>query len=73
MEYKKYQFCKAVKCECLIPPSEINDIWEDCIFDNPGDCIYTAKEFHQWLKTNGFVISKQKECPEFQWRGTSTK
>ena len=63
MEYEKYEFCKAVKCECFITESIKLHIEEACIFSYPRDCIYTAKEFHKWLKENDFRIIK-KHTPE---------
>lgn len=48
--YQKHEFCKAVGC---MGKSEKNK----CNVD-PKRCIHTAKEFHHWLKKNGFKILK---------------
>jgi hypothetical protein len=48
MEYKKYEFCKAVKCPYLTSKCEVAEIL----------CRYTAKDFHKWLKQNNFIIIK---------------
>ena len=31
------------------------------MFKNDSDCIFTAKEFHRWLKDNGFEIMKKED------------
>ena len=58
-EYEKCEFCKQIKCECLIPESEELGIPISCNFSHDKDCIYTAREFHHWLKENGFKIIKE--------------
>ena len=55
-EYAKHEFCKSVNCSCYLCPSETHNIAGGCCFENAGDCIKTAKEFHMWLKGNGFNI-----------------
>ena len=47
MEYQKYEFCKAVLCPYLSGK---------CIAIT---CIHTAKEFHEWLKANDYIIKKK--------------
>lgn len=54
--YQKYEFCEAVNCEAFIPSSQKHSIIEGCIFMNPKACIKTAREFHHWLKDNGYAI-----------------
>lgn len=54
-EYRKNEFCEAVKCSQYMPPSERHGIKGCCVFPSPGDCIKTAKEFHHWLDENGFI------------------
>lgn len=48
-EYKKYEFCKAIKCIALK---------DNLCRTDPEMCMYSAKEFHQWLKENNFKIIK---------------
>lgn len=48
-EYKKYEYCKAVGCPCI-------EYAEQCCISG---CIYTAKDFHKWLKENNFKIVKE--------------
>lgn len=52
-EYQKYEFCKAVNCPVIKNQStcEIGSIM----------CIRTAKEFHLWLKDNGYKIVKEPD------------
>jgi len=49
MKYKKNEFCKAIRCPDLVAGS--------CQHDEFG-CVATAKEFHNWLRENGFIIIK---------------
>lgn len=51
-EYQKYEFCKAIKC-----PSLKDNI---CNID-PEVCLYSAKEFHIWIKENNFKIVKDNK------------
>ena len=60
-KYSKYEFCKSVNCNQLIPESKTYGINECCMFKNDHDCIFTAKEFHRWLKDNGFEIMKKED------------
>ena len=46
-EYGKYEFCRDIGC-VYAPPN-------GCKIDAPG-CVRTAKEFHHWLKENGYRI-----------------
>ena len=62
MEYKKYEFCKAVGCLALEK--------EKCQ-RSKFECAYTAKQFHKWLKTNGFIIIR-KEIPNQHMQPTGT-
>ena len=51
-EYKDHEFCKSVKC-----------LWRrfsECDVD-ANNCVYTAKEFHKWLKSNGYRIVRGGE------------
>jgi hypothetical protein len=47
--YKKYEFCIAMDC------SYLNNNECQC---KPKKCVYTAKEFHKWLKLNNYKIQK---------------
>jgi len=49
-EYKDHEFCKAVDC-----------LWSTCsgCSTDAKQCVYTAKEFHRWLKSNGYKIVKE--------------
>ncbi|MCP3924858.1 MAG: hypothetical protein GY714_19950 [Desulfobacterales bacterium] len=51
-EYKKYEFCKAVKCH------ELQD--DKCLFDStPKYCVNGYKAFvYKWLKENNYKIIK---------------
>jgi len=55
VEYQKYEFCKDVKCPGL----------KTKCTESPTDCYFTAKEFHQWLKTNWFSIVKDCQHKNF--------
>ena len=50
-EYKKYEFCKSVGCIELTKkePIKCGAVYK---------CVYTAREFHRWLKNNGYKILK---------------
>ena len=52
IDYQKYEFCKAVKCDALFAGAD-----SKCFF-LPEKCKFTAKEFHEWLNKNGFFITK---------------
>jgi hypothetical protein len=58
MNYQKYEFCKAVRCECFVPENKKYGITQSCAFNRIEDCIYTAEEFYDWLKENDYVIKK---------------
>lgn len=49
--YEKNEFCIAVSCSWLHP------LTKTCA-DKEGNCAYTAREFHNWLKENNFRIVK---------------
>jgi len=50
-EYEKHEFCLAMRCAWLKKG--------ECQLQ-PGGCLF-AKEFHIWLKKNGFKIVKNKD------------
>ena len=50
--YGKNEFCRAVSCSWLHPN-------EKTCADKQGNCAYSAKEYHKWLKENGFIICKE--------------
>ena len=52
-EYKKYEFCKAVKC-CNFNNNKCDHKGKRNIM-----CNRTAKEFHHYLKENNFRIVKR--------------
>lgn len=52
--YKKNEFCHANSCSWLHP------ITGKCA-DKNGNCCFTAREFHQWLKDNSYIICKGNE------------
>ena len=52
-EYRKYEFCDAERCRFL--SSDRNS----CLVSQEGNCPFTAKEFHHWLKDSGFEIVKK--------------
>ena len=49
IEYQDHEFCTSVNC-----------LWHHCsgCDKDSKNCVYTAKEFHKWLKNNGFEIVK---------------
>jgi len=57
MKYKKYEFCTSKGC--------IGVQWENGKLDCtmlPDECLFTAKEFHRWLRDNGFEIVKKEKA-----------
>ena len=48
-EYGKYEFCKAMKCPALK---------DNLCLTDPEVCVFSAKEFHIWLKENNFKLVK---------------
>ena len=52
-EYQKYEFCRDVECEHLYNQKK-------CVVSQDIHCGYTAKEFHHWLKENGYKIAKER-------------
>ncbi len=50
-EYEKYEYCKAIGCPAI-------EYGEKCCISG---CIYTARQFHEWLKENNFKIVKEEE------------
>lgn len=61
-EYRKYEFCKSVGCYYYYPNNRFEA--ENCSVPNMSICPYTAKEFHKWLKENGFKIFKAESTDE---------
>lgn len=55
-EYKKLEFCIDVSCQHYWPES--THCQEHCGVNNKSNCNFTAKEFHHWLKDNGYKIVK---------------
>lgn len=51
-EYDDHEFCKDIKCK-------YSDFSGCQLRVNP--CVKTAKEFHKWLKADGFKIVKDGE------------
>ena len=51
-EYEKYEFCSNIRCGFF------HHIEIKCL--NKHRCIFSAKDFHHWLKDNGFKIVKDK-------------
>lgn len=56
-EYKKYDFCRSVDCDHFYPTNRFEK--ENCNASWNSTCPYSAKELHQWLKTNGYQIVKK--------------
>jgi len=54
-KYQKYEYCKDVNCPCYIRGTKDLQVLPNCI---ASDCVMTAKDFHHWLKENGFEIIK---------------
>ena len=64
-EYKKYEFCKSVKCKALQWLDNEYRIEQKCVIESYAkECCHTAKEFHAWLKKHKFLIVKieQDDC-----------
>jgi len=57
--YNKFDFCKAVNCAKFKPKNRIHD--DFCRVPSPAFCEYTAKEFHQWLTEQGYLIYKESD------------
>jgi len=53
-EYKKNEFCISLQCGYVGYVSAI----PHCNVSSDSKCIYTAKQFHKWLKRNNFKIVK---------------
>lgn len=53
-EYEKHEFCLAMRCPWLTKG--------ECQL-KPG-CIYSARSFHKWLKSEGFKTIKYKNVAE---------
>jgi len=53
-EYQKYDFC----CSIDNGKNCLDWVDGDCCFVLNQDCTRTAKEFHHWLKENGYRIVK---------------
>ena len=51
--YGKNEFCKSMSCSWLHPK-------EKTCADKEGNCAYSAKEFHKWLKENNYRIIKDE-------------
>lgn len=49
-KYKKYEFCKDIDCYYYEP--------SECTTLHPFMCPYSAKQFHKWLKEQGYIIVK---------------
>ena len=57
-EYKKYEFCKAIKCmDYSYDYRDLSQKNKTCL---AYDCKYSAKRFHNWLQENGFIIIKRE-------------
>lgn len=55
-KYKKYEFCKSKGC--------IGVQWDDGKLNCPilpEECLFTAKEFHHWLESEGFEIVEREK------------
>jgi hypothetical protein len=50
-EYQKHEFCRDVDCENIYNQ-------KSCVVPHDVHCSFTAKEFHHWLKDNGYKIVK---------------
>ena len=62
IEYKDREFCKSTECRAYIKEREGGPFPLCALTGNPHlDCIKTAKEFHKWLKENGYRIVKDGE------------
>jgi len=52
--YGKHDFCEAKKCPVLSKIKEDAHFKMDCNIS----CKFSAKQFHEWLKENGYMIIK---------------
>jgi glycine/serine hydroxymethyltransferase len=62
-EYQKHEFCESVKCKAIA--YSLNNTPQCGRYSDT--CIKTAKQFHQWLKANGFKIVKDhcQKCKSY--------
>jgi hypothetical protein len=55
-KYKDHEFCKDIKC--------LQFYDGECTKKTPtilsSNCVHSAKDFHKWLKNNGYEIIKIK-------------
>ena len=58
MEYQKYEFCRAVKCQAIRDIGRNGYHAYKCD-TNGALCEYSAHKFHQWLNRNGYKIIKE--------------
>lgn len=54
-KYGKYDFCKDVGCQMMVD----NGSSFECPMSHDG-CMYTARQFREWIDKNGFEIVKKK-------------
>jgi hypothetical protein len=62
-EYKKREFCNAIKCPVQLKLNmykEGSDEYEKIRKTCRSDCKFTAWQFHHWLIENGYLILKPK-------------
>lgn len=52
--YQKHEFCKDVKCPCLVEEKVTTCPLED------EDCVVSAKVFHTWLKKNSYMLLREE-------------
>jgi len=58
-EYKRREFCNAVKCSVqvkLIGLSEKSEEYEQIRKECSTACLYTTWQFHHWLIENNYII-----------------
>lgn len=61
VDYKKRTFCRAVKCPAQLKLDNLQEGTEE--YEKVHDvckthCGFSAREFHYWLKENGYLIVK---------------
>jgi len=63
VEYKRREFCNAVKCPVQMKLNELKEgsaKYEEVRRTCRTECRYTAWQFHHWLIEKGYLILRPK-------------
>lgn len=58
--YNQFEYCKACGCNRLVGKNTQEERIQ-CKISTNDRCPKSAKQFHAWLKNNGFLIVKKVE------------